>query len=292
MYGPNLEAILHRRILISINIKSRFMHDTLVGRCAPVIYDALRRVHSFCGLMAKGAAVGREMAMIASRLRNRYHMLWARVEVLKNYWEKLIGRIEHRSKGLNDKEMDGLLKRIRAIPDEVRETALYHFVQKSSELHAIAFLQWRLKYPKPDNLGLPFSEDRLYHLIDTRLRALYDKQHSTPSNMSQEANQTTKYHSKLPTNFRRNYGTIFLGENTFNIYNLKQIGIPDPFPKEAKNDIDFARPIGPQELVYAETRYSEEQSPKCIFVPNTDTMFKLMRACVSVRDVKSLWFRR
>ena len=174
MYGPNLEAILHKRILISINIKSRLMHDALVGRCAPVIYDALRRVKSYRGLMANGAAVCRQLAVIVLTLRNRYHMLLARVEVLKNYWEKLLGKIEDRSKASNDKEMDAVLRRIRVIPDEVVEAALRHFVQKSSELHAIAFLQWRLKYPKPDDLGLPFSEDKLYHLIDTRLKALYD----------------------------------------------------------------------------------------------------------------------
>lgn len=174
MYGPNLEAILHKRILISINIKSRLMHDVLVGRCAPVIYDALRRANSFRGLMVKAGTVSRQLAVLVSKLRNRYHMLLARVEVLKNYWGKLLGRIEHKSKKENDKEMDAVLRRIRVIPDEVVEAALHHFVQKSSELHAIAFLQWRLKYPKPDDLGLPFSEDKLYHLIDARLKALYD----------------------------------------------------------------------------------------------------------------------
>lgn len=59
MYGPNINVILHKRILISINIKSRLFYATVLSRCGPVVYYALKRVHSLIDLIAKGGNVGR-----------------------------------------------------------------------------------------------------------------------------------------------------------------------------------------------------------------------------------------
>jgi len=75
---------------------------------------------------------------------------------------------------------------------------------------------------------------------------------------------------------------------------LKNVGLIDPFPEEEvaiespgelPKEVDGVLPD-----VYADTRYVYGNSPYCLYIPNRDIMFKLMRACVKVEDAEELWF--
>ena len=44
--------------------------------------------------------------------------------------------------------------------------------------------------------------------------------------------------------------------------------------------------------VYAQSRYNKEYSPFQIYIPKTDLMFKMMRACVGVKQPRDLWFNQ
>ena len=35
----------------------------------------------------------------------------------------------------------------------------------------------------------------------------------------------------------------------------------------------------------------EGNSPQCLYIPNKDVMFKLMRACINVQNPEFLWFK-
>ena len=47
-----------------------------------------------------------------------------------------------------------------------------------------------------------------------------------------------------------------------------------------------------EDLVYPASRYIEEGSPKCIYIPSQEIMLTIMRACVGVKDPEHLWFNR
>jgi hypothetical protein len=42
-------------------------------------------------------------------------------------------------------------------------------------------------------------------------------------------------------------------------------------------------------LVYGESRFMPVYSPKTIYIPNIEIMFKMMHACIGVKKPKDLW---
>ena len=102
--------------------------------------------------------------------------------------------------------------------------------------------------------------------------------------------------SLLPDMFYKNFKRIFTTRvKPFNINNLETIGLPDPFPYEEKNIIAEGRlPLPDSKTgvipnVYRPHRYMKGNSPYCVYIPNKDIMFKLMRACLKVDEVEDLW---
>ena len=88
-------------------------------------------------------------------------------------------------------------------------------------------------------------------------------------------------------------------KEVFTINSLNKIGIADPFPDSDRvitcNDdlpAEEKLPEVPSDMVYGETRYIDGFSPYCIYIPQQEIMFKLMRACIGVKDEKDLWFNR
>jgi len=74
----------------------------------------------------------------------------------------------------------------------------------------------------------------------------------------------------------------------------------DPYPddesKTILNNADLSPadklPEVPGDMVYGPTRYIENFSPYCVYIPKQEMMFKIMRACVNVKDPMDLWFNR
>ena len=58
-------------------------------------------------------------------------------------------------------------------------------------------------------------------------------------------------------------------------------------------NFDFKIPEKVTHEVYAEPRMTDSTcSPLCVYVPTTQLMFKLIRACIGVESVKDLWFMK
>ena len=72
----------------------------------------------------------------------------SKVEVLINYWDKMVGVIRTKATNFKDKIGDKLIEDIILIPMEVRQAMLLHYCERARQLHNIAFMQWRLLYPE------------------------------------------------------------------------------------------------------------------------------------------------
>ena len=56
---------------------------------------------------------------------------------------------------------------------------------------------------------------------------------------------------------------------------------------------DFKIPEKVTDMVYSESRMKDpECSPLCVYIPNRQIMFKLIRACIGVHTASELWFMR
>ena len=71
------------------------------------------------------------------------------------------------------------------------------------------------------------------------------------------------------------------------INSFQTIGWPDPFPNDCKNvtgsmedGSNLVIPSQTMDLVYLKSRYYEESSPLCIYIPKKEVMLKIMRASI------------
>ena len=75
------------------------------------------------------------------------------------------------------------------------------------------------------------------------------------------------------------------------------VGFADPYPDDDKNIIGSVddtpegihQPCNVDHRVYPNSRYTEGNSPYCIYIPNQEIMLKLMRACIMVKNPEALW---
>lgn len=105
---------------------------------------------------------------------------------------------------------------------------------------------------------------------------------------NQLANKETQFYAKLPTDFYEKYEIYDFVPKPWNIISFIQIGMCDPFPTEPH--IKYLPIEKASDLAYMPARYVKENSPPCIYIPSPEIMFKLMRACVVVKDKEGLWF--
>ena len=64
-----------------------------------------------------------------------------------NYWDKLYGQMQMKASATKDAEANKLLTQLVLVPREVKWDVLRKYVDKCCVLHAVAFFQWRIKYP-------------------------------------------------------------------------------------------------------------------------------------------------
>ena len=80
---------------------------------------------------------------------------------------------------------------------------------------------------------------------------------------------------------------------TFTIRSFWDIGWADPFAiasgNRPKAACDLKLPTHPDHLVYSECRYTEKYSPYVVYIPSKEVMFKIMRACIKVKNIEDLW---
>ena len=113
----------------------------------------------------------------------------------------------------------------------------------------------------------------------------------------QKISLQTKEHSVIANNFLKKYNLIVKNPQDFNINRFFSVGIADPYPDDDLNIIgsrddgeDFLpAPDKVEDFVYPDSRYVEGRSPYCIYIPNKEIMFKMMRACITVKEPTDLW---
>ena len=112
----------------------------------------------------------------------------------------------------------------------------------------------------------------------------------------------TKKHSQIASDFFtvERYDLIDEQPRNYFINRFWTIGFADPFPNDDEfiigsvDDIpdDLATPCKVEDHVYPCIRYTEGNSPYCIYIPSREVMLKLMRACIKVKKPEDLWINQ
>ena len=77
---------------------------------------------------------------------------------------------------------------------------------------------------------------------------------------------------------------------SFKINSFEQLGFADPFPSDpsglSKQQLQKFQslPKSADKLVYPESKYVQGQFPMMIFIPRTEIVLKLMKACIGLSD--------
>ena len=120
-------------------------------------------------LIDKGREFALRIEYMQKRLRDKYNTRDDKVDVLENRWDQLMANLTSTAIVQKDKVATEMIGKIRQIPSNVRNAALKHYNTKCRELHAIAFLQWRMRFPST----LMYDAEQLEELILARINQVY-----------------------------------------------------------------------------------------------------------------------
>ena len=123
-------------------------------------------------IVSKVRLLFKHVLYIQMRIKNRLVQRGAKLEVLKNYWNKFLGRLYSRAKLAGDSATSEIIANIVKVPKSVQESVLLEFLKKCQELHAVAFFQWRYRYPNQQN----YNEELIVELLNQRIKLLYDQE--------------------------------------------------------------------------------------------------------------------
>ena len=115
--------------------------------------------------------------------------------------------------------------------------------------------------------------------------------------------EETKAGSRITENFltKERYDIIDEREDIhYLIKTFFSVGFADPFPDDdkfiigSKDDAPdgLEPPSKVEDRVYPDQRYTEGNSPYCLYIPVKEMMLKLMRACVDVKSPSDLWIMK
>lgn len=232
------------------------------------------------------------ISFIQKRIKTQLSLKYSKVDVLINFWDKIIGCMIRDKAKFKDKKADKLTVELTKVPKSIRDACLKKYTDHCKAVYNIAFMQWRLFFPTTSEYA---DEEELKEIIMGRIH-FQQKQTSQGQRVSKETDEL----AAISTDFLIKYD---FADNhrlaPFTINSFAQIGLSDPFPDDDQfiegslDDVNpdlYKMPDSPEVKVYPDDRYRKGFCPYCIYIPRKEIMLKLMRACIGVRNPSELWF--
>ena len=278
LFGGSIQAINRNRLRYAFTFEGFVTHIKCYS-------TSLNTLHWFLVTSTKFVLKLRQLfkilTFIQKRFLARFYTREAKIEVLNNAWNKLCGQLNEQNIEVKSIFMSEMLVKIQSLNPVIKRRALEEYLRCSQRVHTIAFLQWRLKYPKLKcNVGMLIS------LIEERMNFMYGN-----LNNGEELPNMPDGKYKCVDQFYEFFGTAIERAKSFNIWSFEQIGLNDPYPDELM-ETTFFIPKTEEDLVYRGDRYVKGNSPNAIYFPSKKMLFKIMRACIDVEDENKLWFKK
>ena len=225
----------------------------------------------------------KSIILIQRKVKKQLALRSAKVDVLMNYWDKMLGKVQYQVSKKGDYQANELIKQFMMIPKQIVRAAFTQYINQCRAINAIAFLQWRKMYPKKSSYH---SIEKLTELVQSRMTHLHSKLLDTSPKY--ETNRDSTIDQRFLIKYKLFDKKEDLAHHTINSFT--QIALPDPFPDDngwiqgSLDDVGIQKvPTTPEKLIYAQCRYQKSFSPYCLYIPRQEIMFKIMRACVSCK---------
>ena len=141
----NTKKGLHRaKILGTLTFIGAYNFRRLTQQAKSVIAGFLHNHFAIYPLISANKKTYKKLIWIQKHIRNQLMTRHSKVEVLINYWDKMINKMMVQANNLRDQKIIKVLHRIIQIPKFIQRWILTLFVYRCRELYHIAFFQWRL----------------------------------------------------------------------------------------------------------------------------------------------------
>lgn len=87
------------------------------------------------------------ISFIQKRIRKQLSLKYSKVDVLINYWDKILGSIIREKAKFKDKKAERLTVEFAKVPKNIRDACLKKYIDHCKSVYNIAFMQWRLHFP-------------------------------------------------------------------------------------------------------------------------------------------------
>jgi hypothetical protein len=237
-----------------------------------------------------------QFSAIQLRLRQQMAVKYSKVDVLLNYWDKVVGSIIKDNIKFKDKKAGNLAIKISSVPPQIKREVLKSYINRCKVRYNIAFMQWRYLHPNEENVY--YDKEALEDIIMARIGLM-----ESSIQEGQRVTKQTEEMAEINTDFLIKFGFDDPADDMkdFMINSFRQVGMSDPFPDDDQfiegslDDVDpelYKVPQSPDELVYPAYRYVKGRCPYCIYIPRKEIMLKIMRACVGVDSVSEVWYHQ
>ena len=138
--GASLDIRILRRMRHNLTLHVQTFNDQMtINKAGKVFREFLDDQWHLAELFHRFRVFYRVTLYIQKHIRAQIHTRYAKVDVLKNYWEKVIIHLQLKATEQNDKKCNELCRLILLIPPEVQFEVLKQWVKGCRDLHAIAF---------------------------------------------------------------------------------------------------------------------------------------------------------
>lgn len=154
-----------------VNRRDFRKHITFLSMTSNVVYkrQAKHLFTSFCESVIDNIKLNKkftkyfeQIIWMQIKIKDQLLTRLSKVDVLMNYWDKMLGQIQMKASKTKDKKATALCRQIILVPKEVQYSILKKYVSACRLLYAIAFTQWRLEYPSE----LRYEEDELNEILE------------------------------------------------------------------------------------------------------------------------------
>lgn len=161
------------------------------------------------------------------KIRSKLEIKNSKVDVLINYWDKMIDKLVKKSEKFGDLHMIHIINQIILIPKEIRLYVLREFVSQCVLFYNIAFSQWRLMYDHHDAFGNALvKKPECLDLIKKGFNSLW------PDGEVEKVGMNNDDPDFQLTSSKYQEYRFDKPDTLYNINCFEQIGWSDPFPNE------------------------------------------------------------
>ena len=155
-------GMLHRKTQSVIVITSLLFIDSKEEKAKVIVTEVLQKF----GSKYKFLEFTNSIRFIQKRIKKQMSLKYSKVDVLINFWDKILGSIIKDKIKFKDKKADSLAIELTKIQKPIRDACLRCWIDRCKAVYNIAFMQWRLLYPTTCEY---FNEEELKDIIMSRI---------------------------------------------------------------------------------------------------------------------------